>query len=292
MVMNPRVAAALFVILVAPPGAPAQLAEVTRNVNLRKGPSIGAAILRLLKPPDEVIILGTEHQHGYVEVRTAGGQHGWVWANYVALADSSAVTSLVIADSGPPEVYRECPLEGSANPERQKELNRKKNRLKAPSPAELDSGVTLDSMLALGPDSMRWNDSRGASIVGYVLNVKAGGEETVNCGETDTLFLDTHIELLHGPSDTRKISRLIVEVTPRWRTYEQSLGLDWSTVTLQQRLEGRWVRFTGWLFWDYMHANAAEHTHPGGEHNWRATAWEIHPVTSITVCPGTSPVAC
>lgn len=283
---------AVFILLVVPVPAPAQLAVVTRNVNLRNGPSTSARILRLLQPPDEILFLGTVRQHGFAEVRTAGGEHGWVWANYVALADSSSVVSLVTSATGPPEVYRECPLEGSARSARQQELNREKNRLTAPSAAELDSSATLDSILAPGPDEGRWDDSRGASIVGYVIDVKPGGEETVNCGETDDQFVDTHIEVVLNPNNTPKPTRLIVEVTPRWRSFEQMQGLDWSTPTLQAQLKGRWIRFTGWLFWDYMHASAAEHTDPGGQHNWRATAWEIHPVTGITVCAGTSPQGC
>ena len=34
---------------------------------------------------------------------------------------------------------------------------------------------------------------------------------------------------------------------------------------------------------DTMHLNQAENTNPGGDKNWRATCWEIHPVTAIKV---------
>jgi len=101
-----------------------------------------------------------------------------------------------------------------------------------------------------------------ASIVAYVYNVKVGGEETVNCGETDSLYIDTHIEVVLGPQDTLKSSRLIVEVTPRWRAFLATQGEDWTTHALEQRLEGHWVRFTSWLFWDFEHADEAAHTNP------------------------------
>jgi hypothetical protein len=48
---------------------------------------------------------------------------------------------------------------------------------------------------------------------------------------------------------------------------------------------GRWVRVTGWLLFDAEHANAAENTAPGRARNWRASAWEIHPITAVEVVP-------
>jgi hypothetical protein len=48
---------------------------------------------------------------------------------------------------------------------------------------------------------------------------------------------------------------------------------------------GHRVRFKGWLLFDREHADEAENTKPGRAANWRATAWEIHPVTTIEVLP-------
>jgi hypothetical protein len=60
-------------------------------------------------------------------------------------------------------------------------------------------------------------------------------------------------------------------------------GVDWSTKALRSKLLGRWVTFTGWMLFDEEHASQAENTNPGRPRNWRATAWEIHPVTQIVV---------
>lgn len=90
---------------------------------------------------------------------------------------------------------------------------------------------------------------------------------------------------------TGKKKRVIVEVTPRWRAFLATQGEDWSTTTLAIRLENRWVRFTGWLFFDGAHDDESENTAPGRAENWRATAWEIHPVTSLRVC-ATGPASC
>jgi hypothetical protein len=50
------------------------------------------------------------------------------------------------------------------------------------------------------------------------------------------------------------------------------------------RLEAR-------CLFDVEHQNASENTAPGRERNWRATAWEIHPITSIEVGAATCEIA-
>ena len=79
------------------------------------------------------------------------------------------------------------------------------------------------------------------------------------------------------------MQRMVVEVSPRIRKLMSEKGINWDTKTLRDKLLGRWVKFEGWLFFDEEHANAAENTNPGRERNWRATAWEIHPVTNIEI---------
>ena len=60
-------------------------------------------------------------------------------------------------------------------------------------------------------------------------------------------------------------------------------GIDWSEQVLQQQLVGHWCEFEGWLYFDVGHAEEAENTAANRPGNWRATAWEIHPVTKINV---------
>ena len=59
--------------------------------------------------------------------------------------------------------------------------------------------------------------------------------------------------------------------------------IDWSTKTLRQELLGRRVKVKGWLLFDAEHENQSENTNPRRKRNWRATAWEIHPVTGIHI---------
>jgi hypothetical protein len=81
---------------------------------------------------------------------------------------------------------------------------------------------------------------------------------------------------------------VIAEVTPWWRDEVRKQGGDWSTEALRRALVGRRVRVRGWLFYDAHHAREAMRGDPAdtlGRRNWRATAWEIHPATAITVVP-------
>ena len=203
-----------------------------------------------------------------------------------AAAQKPEVIQKAVPDTaGPPEVFHDCPLEGVATGVRRQESNREKNRMTHPQATDIDSTATLPAIMEPGYDADRWSEARGASIVGYVVEVKRGSRETVNCEATDPALMDTHIALVADSTDTSEAARMIVEVTPRWRAFMAERGEDWSTETLHQTLLGRWVRVTGWLFWDYEHANASERTARRGGYSWRATAWEIHPVTAIKICP-------
>jgi hypothetical protein len=75
----------------------------------------------------------------------------------------------------------------------------------------------------------------------------------------------------------------VLEVTPRAREGARRRGQDWSAAALRRELVGRRCRFEGWLLFDREHADESENTAPGATGNWRATAWELHPVTSIEV---------
>jgi hypothetical protein len=79
-----------------------------------------------------------------------------------------------------------------------------------------------------------------------------------------------------------KNQRVIVEITPRMRRIMAAKGVNWSTSSIRNNYVGRWVEVQGWMLFDIEHLNMAENTNPGNTKNWRATAWEIHPVTSIT----------
>jgi hypothetical protein len=174
-------------------------------------------------------------------------------------------------------------------------LDLQKNRASSPNAADIDHEVTLGAILAPGTDIDRFDATRGATIEGIVVRVKQGSRETCNCHASDPIDQDTHIELALSGSAT-PTQRVVVEVTPRIRKQMKNAGQDWSTRALQGEdgadgIVGKWLRITGWLFFDDIHLKIAENTNPGGSHNVRATCWEIHPVTALEVLSGPPPSA-
>lgn len=189
----------------------------------------------------------------------------------------------LVAFSGP-AIAQTCPLVGDAKQPLAVELNPYKNRDDAPPVAKINPNASLSAVLASGNDLKRWSRDDGATFEGIVVGVKSGGIESANCHAKDAVHRDTHIELAPD-GNARGNQRVVVEVTPRWRE-KMSVITDWSTAGLKKRLLRRRVRVTGWLFDDLEHRGEAENTNAGGAHNWRATVWEIHPITGITVLPG------
>jgi len=178
-----------------------------------------------------------------------------------------------------------CKLDGTATSARLKNLNHLKNRYTVPTGPEIDHSITLSALLAPGDDKTRWNSTSGAEITGFVLDVKPGGKETCNCGKTDPVHTDAHVELVLHATDTAMTQSVVVEVTPRLRAIVEANGTDWSTTNLRTQFRHKWAKVRGWMTFDSQHGNAAENTNPGGANNWRATAWEIHPVTDIQIIP-------
>lgn len=251
----------------------AQDAVVSRNVNLRNDPSSQNQEIRLLIPGEELFILSPTQQNDYYNVRTMANEVGWAYSPRIRLLPP------------PVGVFDGCPMEGNATRSDTQERNRQKNRATAPPAGDINNAITLEALLQSGRDDERFQEEDGATIRGFVFDVKAGGVESVNCGATTVASKDSHIELTLNATDTDATRRFIVEVTPRWRDLWGQQGTDWSNRALIDLLEGNCAEFTGWMFWDAHHRGDAENTDPGAGDNWRATAWELHPVTAIRVVP-------
>jgi hypothetical protein len=179
-----------------------------------------------------------------------------------------------------------CGPTGSATSNPGKALNRLKNRFRIPEDDQIDPTISLPAMLAPGNDLNRFNrfdPSKAATIQGFVIRAMAGGHgESCNCKATAIDEIDTHIELGLA-ADAPPTQRVIVEVTPRLRMLMKDKGIDWRTPTLQATFQGKWVEVTGWLMFDTAHIKQAENTNPGNPSNFRATCWELHPISSIKV---------
>ena len=175
---------------------------------------------------------------------------------------------------------RDCPAAGIAFSQEERDFHRLKNRTALPQPADFETSATLSSLLQPGDDRGRWSASRAARVEGYVVSIGKGPIELVNC------YLpwsrDTHISVALTPNASVR-EQVVLEITPRMEAWAKGHGQDWSLGTLNRELLGHWCSFEGWLFFDSNHAAEAENTAPQASNIWRATAWEIHPVTRFEV---------
>jgi hypothetical protein len=175
---------------------------------------------------------------------------------------------------------RDCPGAGIALTSRQRSLHRLKNRTAFPQAADFDARFTLDAVLQPGDDRNRWSTNNAGRIQGQVIDVAYAGVEAANCFSPGGR--DIHI-LISRRNGAQKSEHVVLEVTPKFRYWAATQGMDWSEEALQARLVGHWVEFEGWLYFDAGHDEESENLAPGNPENWRATAWEIHPITKITV---------
>jgi hypothetical protein len=173
-----------------------------------------------------------------------------------------------------------CPSVGIAFTGRARQLHRLKNRTTFPQATDFDASVTLDQLLQPGDDTTRWSTDHAARIQGEVIDVAYAKPEATNC--LSPCRRDIHI-LVANRKGAAKNEQVVLEVTPNLREWATSQRLDWSEQTLQAQLVGHWCEFEGWLYFDIAHADQSENTTAHNPGNWRATAWEIHPVTKIRV---------
>ena len=206
----------------------------------------------------------------------------------IALLFLAALLSLVPNAAWSQSSFKGCAAEGSAKHDWVQELNKLKNRDNAPT--SVDSSVSLAEILNPGHDEDRFDKDQGVEVTGYVASVVPGGfEESCNCGRDD--LQDIHINIVSGPQWKDTAPRYVIaEITPRW---QDKLNVDFDSV--KSEIEGKWVTFKGWLLFDQMHRYESAHTanlwhptRPGQKHPkvWRATGWEVHPVTSYRVLHG------
>ena len=181
-------------------------------------------------------------------------------------------------------VARNCPSAGFALTTKARNLHRLKNRTAFPQESDFDSRVTLDELLLPGDDSNRWATNHAAKIQGQVIDVAYAKVEATNC--YSPCRRDIHI-VVANRKDAPLNEQVILEVTPNLQPVFESgtmkRTIDWSDRDLKEQIVGHWCEFEGWLYWDVGHAEESENTSPHNPINWRATAWELHPVTKITV---------
>lgn len=204
----------------------------------------------------------------------------------VAILATAGTVALPHMDGGAPpstglnlEFINGCGPDGSATQDKKKLSNRLKNRFDFPSDETFNHDATFEKLA--GSDKRgELTEDQSAEIFGYVVEVKKGGKESCNCGTNDPTYLDTHIFI--GPKkDSPKRDCLVVEITPRMRTIMATQGVDWSYATLKKNFEDKYVRVSGWLFFDEEHIGNSVVNSPSNKNLWRKSCWEIHPVTEL-----------
>jgi len=183
---------------------------------------------------------------------------------------------------------KDCPMEGDAQQEQAIKQNPYKNRYTFPKKKDIDESITINYLLKAKGDDPKLSMDMAVKITGYVQIVKAGAVETCNCHASKVAFKDTHIEISPVKKNKGVKNNLILEVTPRIRQLMFKEGEDWSTTELKNEYQGKVVTFTGWLFYDSSHEDEAYANDPKnniGKKNWRATCWEVHPITAIESIP-------
>jgi hypothetical protein len=209
---------------------------------------------------------------------------------------------LTVLNNYPNPTGDTCSIDGNPNSTPAKKArNRLKNRFEIPDNPQT---MSFDEIVALPPAAngaipavTNENQTRAVTVTGFVRGVSRGGTrgESCNCKATGTNQVDTHIDLVlsrEAADDPNGTGVVVIEVTERSRRLARdgllasNIGNNWSNAQLKAKILNKWVKITGWLFYDDDHHTGSWRVDPEnirGENNWRATGWEVHPVLGIEV---------
>ncbi|HVT60819.1 MAG TPA: hypothetical protein VHR45_20780 [Thermoanaerobaculia bacterium] len=155
-----------------------------------------------------------------------------------------------------------------------------------------------DRLTALG-------EGRVHGLFGYLYYAHSSPGESSNCQASRQVDSDFHIGIGFDPElageladklaehqeptdeekDEVKRTSVIVEMTPHQRALFRS---NW-TLRIVKAAIGRQVRVVGQLLIDSEHNNRRDNCALGNQDDcWRASVWELHPVTRFQVCKSAS----
>ena len=291
---------------------------VTKNLNLRSGPSAQSQRIATLKPKTKVVLLGATSTNGFYHVRSPRKQEGWVLAAGLQLSATKAQAkralvrrpaSLELEPRKPGEAaaacqpnLSSCPATGCAAPDSPHGLA---NQLKRTVPSA-SSGTTLTfddfSSLQQQADNLVGEDkeltaadranltgltvangqvSEGdvVTLLGYLVGVPHPNTgESVNCNLRGETNNDYHIPMSNDPSNT-DFQGIVAEMIP------QNRPDAWSLANLTQAESSqRLIMVTGALFYDNFHKVNGDPNNPLRGQPHRFSLWEVHPITQFLVC--------
>jgi hypothetical protein len=156
-------------------------------------------------------------------------------------------------------------------------LERNVLRNRTTSPSEINKEITLEDILRPGIDVGRWKTSDAVKLTAYVSSVGWRPPNAANC--FSPTMKDIYLSIVSSPEDLgNRQRRMEAIITPRWW---KKLGITTQNFpAFRTSLLHKRVALTGWLFYDSGNDKRAVNTTPNERTNWRATAWELHPVTA------------
>jgi hypothetical protein len=149
----------------------------------------------------------------------------------------------------------------------------------------------------LKDDLAKMGEGQEYGVFGYLYYAKQEGAESSNCELTAPDDTDYHIGIgfdksvaaaagtgKPGTADkaAMKETAVVVEMTPQYRA---NFAPEW-TIDALKKVIGKQVKVVGQLMADNEHNNPKDNCgFPGhGDACWRASIWELHPVTSFKYC--------
>ncbi len=175
-----------------------------------------------------------------------------------------------------------CPPRGDATKPKERALNLLKARTDAPTDDDVDDTADVDALLEPGDDALRWTSDTAVEITAFVLDVRDGGAASSNCHSSNPANHDTILDLSPDASVFDAGHRIVAVITPQWRRMMAGNGVDWSTAAIAAKYTRHYVTIRGWLLFDTAAARRSLNSAPLVKSDMtRATAWEVHPVTSI-----------
>ena len=163
-------------------------------------------------------------------------------------------------------------------------MNALKARTEEPTDDDVDDTADIGGLLEPGDDTLRWTSDTAVEITAFVLDVRDGGPASSNCHSPNPADHDTILDLSPSANVFDAGHRIVAVITPQWRRIMAGNGVDWSTNAIQAAYTRHYVTIRGWLLFNSAAAGRSLNSAPLAKNGiTRATAWEIHPVTSIAL---------
>jgi hypothetical protein len=272
---------------------------VSRSSHLRQDPSRTHPPILTLARGDVLELLGPAATDGYLHVRTDDDHLGWVLSRNVRPAQEpqdavkrfdNAAETISAAWAKPAPNHSQFTSNGQTCADIGKggdtETNLRKNRTDMPvAYHDVKLADLIDLNYPIAPLHRHdWSAGQLAEIeptegiavrtVGYLVAIKpqtGGSGEATNCRWKKSTEVDWHMALTSTAGSGEK-EALVVETTPRIRRHHPR----WTKAALDPWVDAdQPVRISGWVMLDPDHR--------GHLQRYRATLWEIHPITRIEV---------